>query len=166
MPRITHTQASSFLSAANWNVEEAIQTYFAANEGNDDRDEAAPQATQDDSTYTGPRTLDGRPAPESASAATSSLSKKPGSSSKRGNTTRGVGGLRTLKDLQGDSGQGHDDDDDDDDADQDLFAGGEKSGLAVQNPGQASDPQAAIQRMLEQAKKYAVTPGKVFELTS
>ena len=46
----------------------------------------------------------------------------------------------TLGDLSGGSaggghaGHGHDDDSDDSDENQDLYAGGEKSGLAVENP--------------------------------
>ncbi len=56
-------------------------------------------------------------------------------------------GLRTLGDLQAsgggqahghDDGDGASDDDDQDDENQDFFAGGEKSGLAVQNPNQAN----------------------------
>lgn len=60
--------------------------------------------------------------------------------------------MRTLRDLQGDShgGHGHDDDDDDD---QDFFAGGEKSGLAVQNPGN-NNPRDQIESMLDRARRY------------
>lgn len=101
--------------------------------------------------YTGPRTLDGRPAPESAlPAASSSRSAPP---SKRG-------GIATLGSL-GSSSQGHghahdddDDSDDDDEADQprDLFAGGEKSGLAVQDPSKRSDPRKVVNDILKKAR--------------
>ena len=61
----------------------------------------------------------------------------------------------TLGDLGGGSGghsHNHDDDDDDDDDDNDdpkpdLFTGGEKSGLAVQNPDDLK------KRILEKARR-------------
>jgi len=76
-----------------------------------------------------------------------------------------VAGLRTLKDLQsgGGSAGGHghahsegDDDGDDDDENQDFFAGGEKSGLAVQNPN-AANPRDQINNILKRARQYVVT---------
>ena len=64
--------------------------------------------------------------------------------------------MRTLRDLQGGAhaGHGHDDEDEDDEH-QDMFAGGEKSGLAVQNPN--SNPRGTrdeIQDMLNRARQY------------
>lgn len=60
----------------------------------------------------------------------------------------------TLGDLGGGAPSGHaghghdsDDDDDDDEENQDLFAGGEKSALAVQNPDDIK------RKILERAKK-------------
>ena len=60
----------------------------------------------------------------------------------------------TLGDLGGAAGSSHaghahddDDDDDDFDSDQDLFAGGEKSGLAVHNPDDLK------KKIIERAKK-------------
>ena len=44
-------------------------------------------------------------------------------------------------------------DDDDSDEDQDFFAGGEKSGLAVQNPG-SSNPRDQINSILDRARRY------------
>jgi UBX domain-containing protein 1 len=100
--------------------------------------------------YTGPRTLDGRPAPEYANKASSSTAKKP---QKRT-------GMATLSDLGG--GHSHDDSDDDDDYEddederrgpRDLFAGGEKSGLAVQDPAQrSSDPRRLINDIVAKAR--------------
>lgn len=57
----------------------------------------------------------------------------------------------TLGDLRGGTGashagHGHDEEDDDDD-DQDLFTGGEKSALAVQNPDEVK------RKILERARK-------------
>jgi UBX domain-containing protein 1 len=70
-----------------------------------------------------------------------------------------VAGARTLRDLQssgGGHGHAHDDDDDDDDhaddENQDFFAGGEKSGLAVQNPNQ-SNPRDQINNILKRARQ-------------
>lgn len=59
----------------------------------------------------------------------------------------------TLGDLRGGGGpghegHGHDDDDDDEDENQDLYAGGEKSGLAVENPDDIR------RKIMEKAKRY------------
>lgn len=69
----------------------------------------------------------------------------------------------TLGDLSGGSSagqesRGHDHDSDDSDADskQNLFAGGEKSGLAVQNPDQNTE--ALKKKILERARKYVGLP--------
>ncbi|CAO2647290.1 Nn.00g082120.m01.CDS01 [Neocucurbitaria sp. VM-36] len=76
-------------------------------------------------------------------------------------------GLRTLKDLQSsggghghahDDGDGDSDDNDQDDENQDFFAGGEKSGLAVQNPNQAN-PRDQINNILKRARQNAPRPG-------
>lgn len=106
-----------------------------------------------ESEYTGPRTLDGRPAPHAAAA--SARSSKPPQKKK---------GLATLSSLGGGPSHDHDDDDDDDDDDdeserkgpRDLFAGGEKSGLAVQDPARhgSSDPKKVIKDILAKAKAY------------
>lgn len=57
-------------------------------------------------------------------------------------TQKPKGGLKTLRDLQKDTssqgqGKNSDEDDDGDNDEQDFYAGGEKSGLAVQNPNSA-----------------------------
>ena len=58
------------------------------------------------------------------------------------------GGGRRLGDAGGHEGHGHaDDDSDDDETKQDFFAGGEKSGLAVQNPDDLK------KKILEKAKR-------------
>jgi UBX domain-containing protein 1 len=68
-------------------------------------------------------------------------------------------GLATLSSLGGNDEEEDDDDDDDDDYDEtrqprDLFAGGEKSGLAVQDPAQgaSSGNKKLIQDILSQAR--------------
>jgi UBX domain-containing protein 1 len=58
----------------------------------------------------------------------------------------------------GHAGHGHDDDDDSDDEDymddeqpRDLFAGGEKSGLAVQDP-RRNDPRSLVNDIIKKAQ--------------
>lgn len=72
-------------------------------------------------------------------------------------------GFATLDSLNqgsagGHAGHGHDDDDDSDDEDyaddeqpRDLFAGGEKSGLAVQDP-RRNDPRSLVNDIIKKAK--------------
>lgn len=80
----------------------------------------------------------GAPRPAPAASSSSRSAKPPQNSSK----------LRTLKDLQG--GDSAHDDDESDDEKQDFFAGGEKSGLAVQNPNKPTDH---FKNILNQAKQ-------------
>ena len=105
----------------------------------------------------GGRTLGGAYVPPTE-ASSSSSSRQP-STQRQAPQQRGVAGLRTLKDLQsgaGGHGHAHDDDDSDedykDDENQDFFAGGEKSGLAVQNPNQAN-PRDHINNILKRARQ-------------
>jgi UBX domain-containing protein 1 len=142
--------ATEYLTGSNWVLDTAVTSYFT----DMDEGEAAPapaaSAAEPEPEYTGPRTLDGRPAPEYATASSSSTAKKP---QKRT-------GLATLSSISG--GHGHDDSEDDDDYDdddderrgpRDLFAGGEKSGLAVQDPAQrSSDPRRMINDIVAKAR--------------
>ena len=92
-----------------------------------------------------PRTLDGRPAP--GYSASSSGSAKKAQPKKKG--------LATLSSLGG-GGHDHDDDDSDDDDDdphRDTYAGGEKSGLAVQDPNSAKgNAQRILDDLLAKAR--------------
>ena len=63
----------------------------------------------------------------------------------------------TLQDLQ--RGQEDDEDDDDPDKKQDMFAGGEKSGLAVQNPNKGGGPPNHFQNIMNQARQNRARPG-------
>lgn len=112
----------------------------------------------------GGRTLGGAYVPPPATASSSSAQQPARSQPPQ---QRGVAGLRTLKDLQssgGGSGHGHAHDDGDSDEDlqddegQDFFAGGEKSGLAVQNPNQAN-PRDQINNILKRARQYVFLGG-------
>ncbi|KAI0376724.1 SEP-domain-containing protein [Hypomontagnella monticulosa] len=148
-------QATQYLSASNWDLPAATEAYFA------DEDEAESGLTagaatmggdDTDSAYTGPRTLDGRPAPQPIPTTTSS------SSSKRPPKKKG---LATLSSLGGGHAHDHDDDDDEEngnDSHRDTYAGGEKSGLAVQDPSQRSDPRRMINDLLAKAKSNAQRP--------
>lgn len=125
--------AQTALTSANWNLEEAVALYFAAQEEPSDDTEAEPAAAPS------------QPAPQ------------PSSSSAAGRRTGGGGGgIRTLRDL---NASANDDDDDDDEAKRkrDLFAGGEKSGLAVQNPGDDNGGRRPdhFQNILAQARNNA-----------
>lgn len=100
-----------------------------------------------ESVWTGPRTLDGRPAPQAIPTTSSS------SSSKRPPKKKG---LATLSSITGGHAHDHDDDNDENDGDdlhRDTYAGGEKSGLAVQDPNQRSDPRRMINDLLAKAKR-------------
>ncbi|KAH8890180.1 SEP-domain-containing protein [Thozetella sp. PMI_491] len=148
-------QATEYLGAYNWDLDSAATAFLA------DQDEiaeptlsssdTAPADADADADYTGPRTLDGRPAPQYASSA--SAGKKPAKRT----------GLATLGSL----GHDHDEDDEDDDEEEDerkgprdLFAGGEKSGIAVQDPAQrSSDPRKLINDIVAKAKANAQHPG-------
>lgn len=71
--------------------------------------------------------------------------------------------MGTLPGSYGHAGRGHARDDDDDDGDEDyepgeqprdLFAGGEKSGLAVQDPSNRNDPKKVVNDILKKARAY------------
>jgi UBX domain-containing protein 1 len=103
----------------------------------------------------GPHPLDGRPAPEAAAAGSSASSQqrqKPPAPKRRG--------IATLSSL-GVGGHSHhadDDDEDDDSSDpnyrhpRDLFAGGEKSALAVQDPTPEGSNRKLINDIIKKAK--------------
>jgi UBX domain-containing protein 1 len=126
----------------------ACNSYYQDEDERTLAEEGAPAGEPQADNYTGPRTLDGRPAPQAATAARSTKSQP----KKRG--------IATLGSLGGGSHH-HDDDHDDDDMDEDdddegrgnLFAGGEKSGLAVQDPKQQeAGPKRIINDILAKAK--------------
>ncbi|KAK7555516.1 Cdc48-dependent protein degradation adaptor protein-like protein [Phyllosticta citricarpa] len=150
-------QAENALKMAEWDVPNAITLHYAAqDDAPEASSEGAAAAAEAPSDYTGPRTLSGAPAPDPAQAGSSS------SSSAQQARGRG-GGLRTLRDLQGDAGaaqsHGHaHGDDDDDDEDQDFFAGGEKSGLAVQNPNSGPSARDHINNIIDRARRNVPRP--------
>jgi UBX domain-containing protein 1 len=144
VPSATSEQAAEYLSAHNWDLDAAAASLMA------DQEEAASGSASTSAApadYTGPRTLDGRPAPGYSSSGGSSKKPEP---KKRG--------LATLSSLGGGAhGQENDDDDSEDEDDdqrggRDTYAGGEKSGLAVQDPSQRSNPQRILDDLLAQAR--------------
>lgn len=129
---------------AEWDINQAAASYYTT----EDPIPAPSQEEeeQENEPYTGPRTLDGRPAPQAI----------PSVGSSSNSTSRPHGGIATLGSIGGDAhaGHGHDDDDDsDDEKPRDLFAGGEKSGLAVQDPkSDPKSPKSLIQEIINKAK--------------
>ncbi|KAJ9196542.1 hypothetical protein DTO164E3_3397 [Paecilomyces variotii] len=120
------SEARHFLDANEWDIEAAVTEFFA------EQDEALQGmntgggrrlGSEDDSTdRPRGRTLGGSPALSSSTPQQSSSTSRKAPKKK----------FATLGDLQ--SGAGGDSSEDDETENQDFFAGGEKSGLAVQNP--------------------------------
>lgn len=100
-------------------------------------------------TAGGRRLGDGGP---SAPSATSSSAQPATSSRSKPAQNKKFG---TLKDLQTDSHAGHGHgDDDDSDKEQEFYAGGDKSGLAVQDPSQSNqNPSDQIRRLMNTARR-------------
>jgi len=164
--------AEGYLNASNGDITLAASLYF--DEHQDEQPDSEPDVNmagdeqQSDANPQQPvpgggRTLGGAYVPPTADASSSSSAQP---SSSRQAPQRG---LRTLKDLQsGGSGGGHghshddgdrdSDEDDQDDENQDFFTGGEKSGLAVQNPN-AANPRDQINNILKRARQNAPRPG-------
>ncbi|KAF5876214.1 putative ubx domain-containing protein [Botrytis fragariae] len=150
------SEAQQFLSANQWDYASAMTEFFTAQEeGNAGASEpvGSNDQTETPSPYTGPRTLDGRPAPDNG--------KKPAKPTATAGRAGGRGGIATLGSLnQGSSSHGdrmNDADDSDpdyepDEQPRDLFAGGEKSGLAVQDPSRKPDARKIVGDILKQAK--------------
>ena len=130
----------------------AVASYYASQ----DEGSQGPEAEESNELPRPGRTLGGGPAPPSAIPTTSSI--PPPSSATALN--KPAKKFATLGDLsQRDTHSGHDhgngsgddnEEDYDDKEDQDLFAGGEKSGLAVKNPG---NPQDHIKKIITRAKR-------------
>ncbi|TKA83589.1 hypothetical protein B0A55_00393 [Friedmanniomyces simplex] len=136
--------AQAALESTNWDVEEAADLYFAANDantggGDDELMETMGQPQeQSEQEQSQPQQAQGsQPA-----------RRPPGQRPKQ----------MTLQDLQ--RGQdGDEDDDDDDDKPRDLFAGGEKSGLAVQDPSKQGGPMDHFKNIMNQARQNRSRPG-------
>ncbi|KAG8627992.1 hypothetical protein KVT40_003865 [Elsinoe batatas] len=134
----TPAAARQILEAANWNSEEAVRLYYESQ----DADETEEPGMDEDDT------------PQRAGGAGASQGgKSSGPSRAPPNQSR----MRTLRDLQ--SGSGGDDSDDEDETKQDFFAGGEKSGLAVQNPNNPNNSSDHFNNIMNQARQNRPRPG-------
>lgn len=163
-----YLQAEGYLNASNGDLTLAASLFFdeSAEQAEDASDPDVEMAGDDQTTNPDPnpnppqqpvpgggRTLGGAYVPPPAGSSSSS---QPPATSRQAPQR----GLKTLKDLQssgGGHGHAHNDGDRDSDEDytdenQDFFAGGEKSGLAVQNPNQAN-PRDQINNILKRARQ-------------
>nr|POE72816.1 ubx domain-containing protein 1 [Quercus suber] len=131
-------QAQATLESANWNLEEAVNLYFAAAE--DPQNDHDTDMDPDESALM-----------PSSSRPQQSSSSQPRGAAATGRTNRPK--QMSMRDLMGGN---DDDDDDDDDKNQDMFAGGEKSGLAVQNPNQG--PPDHFKNIMNQARQNRSRP--------
>lgn len=137
-------------------MQAAAQALLEDVDEGDDSDQEEAQGQVPDN-YTGPRTLDGRP------VATGSGS-QPRGQPKRQEKKRGVATLSSLGSSR--HAHGSEDDDDEDDEDEkgrgDLFAGGEKSGLALRDPSQRPErgegSRGIINDILAKAREYVNRP--------
>lgn len=122
-------KAQEHLASSSWDYQSAVTEFYNPSEETDEALEALP-----------PDTSVPQPIPT-----TSKMPPDPAQPPKKK--------FATLGDLgsgggRGHEGHGHDDDDSDDsDENQDLYAGGEKSGLAVENPDDLK------RKIIERAKK-------------
>ena len=123
-------QAQTALTASDWNLEQAVTLYFASQD--------APAEDSDDST-------EEAAAPSLPSTAPAANQSPPANRPPPNQSNM----VRTFRDLQNDEG---DDDHSDQDPQQDFFAGGEKSGLAVQDPNRR--PQDHFRNIMNQAREY------------
>ena len=152
-------QAEQYLTAANGDLQTAASLYFDGSGPQEEEEEEHDEEMAGDDQNQPPnpphqpgggRTLGGDYVPPPPAASSSSQPAPAARQPQRG--------LRTLGDLQSSSGgHGHSHDDDDDDEDykdddqHDFFTGGEKSGLAVQNPNQRN-PRDHINNILRRAQ--------------
>lgn len=143
------SKARQHLEAAQWDFPSALTTFYnPPEETSEVHDEDIPTtdepiSTSDNTASAGGRRLgDGPTDPQPIPTTSSSQSSKP---PKRAAAQKK---FATLGDFGNDS-HGHEDpnDSDYDDEKHDLFAGGEKSGLAVQNPDDLK------KKILEKARK-------------
>ncbi|KAI9744182.1 MAG: hypothetical protein M1818_002334 [Claussenomyces sp. TS43310] len=152
-------EAQQFLEVNRWDLSSAAAEFYTSQEEGiagvreDDTMEVEPDVPAD---YTGPRTLDGRPAPTSAIPSVGSSSR----SSKKEPARRGVATLGSLSQQDEGHAHSHDDEDSEDETGQprDLFAGGEKSGLAVQDPRGPRDPRKIVNELIKKAQANTPRP--------
>lgn len=111
-------QAQEYLATNGWDLESAVTEFFAEQDETAGSSEPAAQPSAQSPSTPGESSANPKQAPKK---------------------------FATLGDL---SAGGGDSSDEDNDENQDFFAGGEKSGLAVQNPDDLK------KKIIEKAKKY------------
>lgn len=147
------------MNASEWDSNRAAELFLtgveeAASQVPGSENDIQEPEPQEPEPYTGPRTLDGRPAPQSIPSVASSSRAPP---KKRGGIAT-LGSLGQSSAGVGGHGHAHDDDDSDDEdyepgeEPRDLFAGGEKSGLAVQDPSNRNDPRKVVNDIIKKAR--------------
>lgn len=124
------------MDANHWDVDAAVTEYFADQE----------EDLLEDMEASGGRRLGSDDPSEQSSGARSLGQGAPAGSQSSQGRSGAAKKFATLRDLS--SGGGGRESGNDDDENQDFFAGGEKSGLAVQNPDDIK------QKILEKAKLY------------
>ena len=132
---LSSTQAQTALASSDWNLEQAVTLYFASH------DDPAEGSSDED--------VEEQAVPSLPS--TTPVANTSSSSTNRPPPTNPSNMVRTFRDLQNDDDHG-DDDHGDQDPQQDFFAGGEKSGLAVQDPNRR--PQDHFRNIMQQAREY------------
>lgn len=141
---LTTLQAVKSLEDNDWDIDVAVAHYLdgppPAVESDDDMTEEQSHPAPSGGRRLGDASTLSHPAP--SATANPASSKKSRDQPKRG-------GVASLRDLQ-DQEDSHDHDDDSD-KDQEYFAGGDKSGLAVQDPGSGHNQH--IQRLLDRARR-------------
>ena len=124
-------QALRILSQTEWNLEPGVTAYF------NEAEEIAEQGTSSESQPSAPQPI----------PTTSNMPPPPTQPPKKKFST--LGDLSSGGAGAGHAGHGHDgEDSDDSDENQNLYTGGEKSGLAVSNPDDLK------KKIIERAKKY------------
>ncbi|KAL8711438.1 MAG: hypothetical protein Q9220_004096 [cf. Caloplaca sp. 1 TL-2023] len=163
---VAPSESRQYLESNQWDLSAAAAEYYTsleeASSGGpappgafpEPEQQPEPPSSNPPQSLGGGRKLGGDPIPQPIPT-TSSMSNQPSSNLRAAPKKK----FATLGDLSGGSGaghagHGHDDDSDDSDYDpnKNLFAGGEKSGLAVQNPDDLK------KKILERAKKNLPRP--------
>ena len=138
-----YLQAKEYLAANGWDLEAGVTEFFAA------QDEALQETNAGGRSVGGSADQPGA-SQSSASEAQSSASEAQPSTSRSAAPKKR---FATLGDYTSKSGGAGESSDEDDTEDQDFFAGGEKSGLAVQNPDDIK------RKIIEKAQRYGTSAG-------
>lgn len=134
--KLTYPKAETYLAANQWDLSSAAAEYYTSLE--EASGQFSPEESPESETNSTPQPI----------PTTTKMPPPPPSDSREPPKKK----FATLGDLGGDrgsshGGHSHGSDDEDSDSEQDLFAGGEKSGLALRNPADIK------KKIIEKAKK-------------